>query len=84
MTSTRTNGTNDQCSERTADFDTIDCDDVFLESNLDSKKSFESSLNFEEMSNCLINLIDNQNDCKNVKSFDNIIDYNNQCDFSFF
>jgi hypothetical protein len=70
-----------------ADFDTIDCDDVFLESNLDSKKSFEnSSLNFEEMSNCLLNLIDNQSDCKNVKNFDNIInDYdNNQCDFSFF
>lgn len=85
MTSSTT--TREQKTERKkiseADLESFDCDEVFLVESVDSKKSFDNTLNFEEMSNCLINLMDND-DYKGMKNFDHLIDYNNQCDFSFF
>lgn len=90
MTSTRSRreSTQQQCETpkiSEADFESFDCDDVFLESTtVDSKKSFDTTLNFDEMSNCLSHLMDNNDDYKRMKNFDHLIDYSSQCcDFFF-
>lgn len=68
------------------EFESFDCDNVFLESTIKDSTQPESlgtTLNFEEMSNCLTHLIDNNDDYKSMKNLDHLIDYNSQCDFFF-